>query len=107
MNLQNINVCSQPLDAAFHGVENVLAREANAVDQGAVVRGHGRNWWLGAGGVDAEIHLGEYDDAGAGDFEDPQRLSDKLLGLSIAICVGLETSARFHAIREHMPYPTN
>jgi len=42
MNLQDIDVRAQPLDARLDGVKDVLARQANAIDELAVVvRGGG------------------------------------------------------------------
>lgn len=89
MDLQDIDVGTQPLDTGVDSVEDVLAREADAVDPGAVVGARGRDGGLVALVVDAEIALGQDDDAVAGDVVFLQRFADDLFGFAVGVDVGL------------------
>lgn len=55
VNLQDINVGAQTLDTGVDSVEDVFARQADAVDPGAVVGARGGNGRLVALVVDAEV----------------------------------------------------
>lgn len=57
MQLQHIDVCTQTFDAGVDGVEDVLARQAGAVDEGAVVCSACGDGWELALVVDAEETL--------------------------------------------------
>lgn len=58
MDLQYIDVCAQTFHAGIDSIEYVLARQASAVDEGAVVRGGCGDGWEFALVVDAEETLG-------------------------------------------------
>lgn len=58
MDLQHVDVCAQTFHAGIDGIEDVLARQAGAVDEGAVVCGGCSDGWEFALVVDAEETLG-------------------------------------------------
>lgn len=67
VDLQHVDVRAEPLDAGVDRVEDVLARQADAVDEVAVVAGRGRDGREVALVVNAVEALGQDDDAVAGD----------------------------------------
>lgn len=67
VNLEYIDVRAESLNASVHRVEDMLPRQTDAVDEGAVVACRRRDRREVALVVDAEEALGQDDDAVAGD----------------------------------------
>ena len=62
MDLQHIDICAQPLDALLYRVEDVFARQADLVDEVAVIGRHvcDSERWIFF--VDTEVALGQEND---------------------------------------------
>lgn len=67
VDLQHIDVRAQPLNTGIDRIEDMLPGETDAVDEGAIIAGRGRDGREVAFVVDAEEALGQDDDAVAGD----------------------------------------
>lgn len=89
MDLKHIDIRSQTLNTSVDSVEDVLARETDAVHKVAVVLARGRDGGKLALVVDAEEALGEDNDAIAGDGVFLEGFAEDLLGDAVGVDVGL------------------
>lgn len=89
MDLKDIDICAQTLDASIDGVEDMLARQSGAIDKWTVVGSRGRNGREVALVVDAEEALGENDHAVARNVVLLQGLSNNFLGFTVGVDIGL------------------
>ena len=89
MDLQHIDVRAQAVDAGIHRIEDVLPREADAVDEAAVVGARGRDRGHTAFVVNAEVAFGQDDDAGARDRVFLQSFAENLFRAAVGVDVGL------------------
>jgi hypothetical protein len=88
VDLQDVNVRSQALDASLNGVEDVFPAQTNAVDKVAVVGRHGRNGRLLAGRINPKVALGQDDYVGARNLVMAQSLANNLFTASVGVDVG-------------------
>ena len=58
MNLQGIDISSQALDTSIDGIKDMLAGQADAVHERAIVLAGNRDRWLVSFVIDAEEALG-------------------------------------------------
>lgn len=90
VDLQNIDVCAEALDALLDSVEDVFAAEADLVDHLAIIGGYRRNTerWILL--VDAEIAFREENELVAGNVVLRDGFGDNLLRDAMGIYVCLE-----------------
>lgn len=91
VNLQYINVCAQTLDAGIDSVENMLSRQAGAIDPRAVISSRGGNGREVPLIIDTEEAFGQNDHAVARNIILLQSFSNNFLGFSMGVNVGLVT----------------
>ena len=89
MNLQDIDVSSQSLDASIDGIKDMLAGQADAVHVWAIVLAGKRNRRLLSFVINAEEALGENDDAVTRDVVFLQGFAYDFFGAAVGVDVGL------------------
>lgn len=95
MDLQDIDIRAQTLNTSVDSVEDVLARETDAVHEAAVVTARGGDWRELALVVNAEEAFGEDDDAVAGDGVFLEGFAEDLFGDTVGVDVGLRSVSSF------------
>jgi hypothetical protein len=93
VDLENVDVGAQALNAGVDGVENVLAGETDAVHELAIVDSRGGDRGHLAFVVDTEEALGQEDNAVAGDVVFLEGLAEDFFGLAVRVDVGLIVSS--------------
>jgi hypothetical protein len=73
MDLENVDVCPEPLHARLYGVKDVLPTQADLIYNFAVVRVRLSDWAPGVRFVDAKVAFGKDDDLAPWDVELLQR----------------------------------
>ncbi len=91
MDLQDIDMRTQPLDAPLDGVEDVLPAEADFVDHCTVVRGHGSSHGLRVVFCHAHEAFGEDYELVAGNGI----LLDRFADDAFAVAVGVDVCGLF------------
>lgn len=89
MDLEDIDVRAQSLDALLYCIEDVLAAQTDLVHILAFVRVRSVDREPDVVFVDAKVALREDDDLAAGDIELLERLANNSLGLAVGVYVGL------------------
>jgi len=89
MDLEKIDIGAQSLNAVINSIDDMLAGETDTVNERAVVLAREPDWGLLALVVDAEVALGEEDDAVAGDVVLLQGFAEDFFGLAVGVDVGL------------------
>jgi hypothetical protein len=89
VNLQHINVGSQSLDTGVHSIEDMLARQTNAVDEVAAIACRSSDRWEFAFVVNTVETLCQDHDAVTWDVVLRQGFADDLLGPTMRIDIRL------------------
>lgn len=92
VNLQHVDVGSQSLDTGVNGVEDVLAGQADPVDETTVVSTGSRNRREVALVIHTEVALGQDDNPVTGNRELLQGFANDLLGTAVGVDISLEAS---------------
>ena len=90
MNLQHINIRTQPLHTLLHRIENMLPRQPYLIHILGIISHGSRNWNRGIFFVDAEVAFREDDDFGAGDVVGFEGFGDDAFGGAVGVYVGLD-----------------
>ena len=92
MDLQYINIRTQPLYTPIHRIEDMLPAQSNLIHHFAVVGCHSGDAGLGARGGDAEIAFREDYDLLAGNFILFKGFADYFFGAAVGVNISLEAS---------------
>ena len=89
MNLENVDVRAESLNALVHCIKNVLPAESDVVDVVAVVGAHGCDRLPDVVLVDAEVAFRKNDDLGAGNVVLLEGFANDALGKAVGVDVCL------------------
>ena len=88
MDLQHVDIGSQPLDAPLHRIEDVLPAQPDLIDHRPVVRAHRRDVDFAVLLGDAEETLAQDDELLARDVVLLDGLADELFAAAVGVDVG-------------------